>query len=152
MLYKNNTISYSLNKIIMTLEQGKIFSSSISSGRDRIYMESFNIAKNNFYMPKGIGYYTSITQKNYPHNILLEILITFGICGLLCFIIGCVYLLIKFIKNYNLDDNYNYIIISMVIYSISRLMLSSSFWLESMFWMSIIMILYYPRNIRRKDF
>lgn len=144
MLDSMNINSYAINKIELSLNNGWI---EESSGRDELLDMSIDIIKNSSYMPNGIGYFEYITDgtQPYPHNILLEICITFGIVGLILFLVFLVRIVYKF-KTIQSDEYFKNTIIIIFIYSSIRLMLSSSLWKESLFWIGIGLILFINRK------
>lgn len=136
-----NINSYAITKIVLTLQHGVI---NESSGRDKIVDICMDIARNSGYMPNGIGYFTYVTNGKYiyPHNIILEILITFGIIGVVIFLGYVINMIIKYNTYKKYNEYFKNITIVIFIYTIVRLMLSSTFWKEKMFWLIIGIIMF----------
>lgn len=140
-LEKNNIYSYSINKFLIGLQDGIVAS---SSGRDILIDEAITLILNNNFMPKGIGYYTYITGNPYPHNLILEGLILFGIF----FIPIIILLFIKFMKRYKKINNVyiKLLLILLILTSITRLMLSSSILMDISLWY-FIGLTYFNKNL-----
>lgn len=141
--------SYSFAKLIQFKDLG--FSQS-SSGRNIIYEISINIIRESQFKPNGIGYFNYTTGLGYPHNIILDIAISFGIIGILLFFYLIIILIFKYFKKDRKKDGYNKIIICIFIYCITRLMLSSTFWSESYFWMLLGLILFNNNSKRVRNY
>lgn len=128
--------SYILNKTVTAIQRGIVES---SSGRDFLYEQAVDMIHSNYFMPNGIGYYQFNTNFTYPHNIFLDILITFGIFGLIIFIIIVCVGIYKFL---NLKDSLEKIVVfTLVIYVGIRLNFSGMFWSESILWVIIGLLL-----------
>lgn len=133
-LAENGLSSYAINKFILQMEDGI---ASAASGRDGIYELGWEIIRNSP-IPRGIGYFTHVTGINYPHNILIDIYITMGyILGTL-FIITLSYLLYINFKSGNTIRND--LVALFVIIALTKLMLSSSFVFDTMFWLLFALI------------
>lgn len=105
-----------------------------SSGREDLYINSINLIKENYLMPKGVGYYQYVTGGNYPHNVILDLLITFGIITIpiiFCFIIAVV---IKYKKS---QTTFRLIFSTLLIFITARLTFSGNFWSEQVLWILI---------------
>lgn len=143
-----NINSYSITKISNAMGKGIDGIISESSGRDVIYEYAKNIIVESNFMPHPLNYFKYSTNNliPYPHNLFLEILIDFGIVGLIIFIIIVLFLLVKCL---NIYDEKDFISISGVcaIYSIGRLMFSDSYWTEPFFWITIGII--YFANVEK---
>lgn len=131
--------SYSFAKLLQFKDLGL---AGTSSGRNVIYEISMNIVRESNLKANGIGYFDYATGLGYPHNIILDIAISFGILGLLLF--GCliIILILKYFKSDRKNDGYNRFIVCISIYCITRLLISSTFWSESYFWMLLGLILF----------
>lgn len=124
--------SYPLTKAIMFLRSGL---SGAASGRDSLYGEALSLISLNNYMPKGIGYYQNVTGVIYPHNVFLDVLITFGFFGLvflLCLFFIAIFKYIKIKK-----PSLRIVIVTLFIYTTVLLNLSGTFWSEEVFWLLI---------------
>ena len=97
-LQKIGIHSYSISKYIMAIDNGFIKS---TSGREELAKLSIDIIKSNPLKPHGLKYFTYFTGRIYPHNLILDLSIVFGLLGAI-FIIGFLIYLIfksKYIKN-----------------------------------------------------
>lgn len=122
-----NLKTYALYKLMLLLERGI---ASASSGRDILYKNAINLGNKNIMFGNGIGSFRKIYE-TYPHNILLEIYVQFGLVGILliCLII------FKIIKKLKKGDiNEKVLIIILFSLSVPRLTFSSSFWERPEFW------------------
>ena len=124
--------SYSIQKLIMMTDEGVV---SSSSGREVVFLEAIEMICNNFFLPYNVGYYQANTIHGapYPHNLILDLLLIVGLPGVLIlmvfygrFILATLMLPEKSLK---------YFIITISIYSLSRLSLSGSFWSDTLFWL-----------------
>lgn len=142
--------SYSLTKIILSLQNGFV---AESSGRDDILHITMNIVKNSHYMPNGVRYLDYITNGGYlyTHNIFTDILITFGIVGLVLFLLFIIYITYKKYIYSKYNEDFKYISSIIYIYLATRLTFSSTFWKESLFWMLIGIVIFYKGNFKRMD-
>ena len=141
-LSKFSIYSYSITKYIMALDKGLIES---SSGREVKFIAAVDIIKSNPIKPHGIGYFTHVTGMIYPHNIFLDLWITFGIIGtILAVIYGIVLILrIKYISN----KRFKALLVSIIVLEFIWLNFSGTFVEESLFWV-IIGIL---TNVKRME-
>lgn len=143
-LLRVNINSYSINKLINAYNNGFI---TTMSGRDELYSVAIEIIKNNNLKPLGIGYFRVVTGSAYPHNFILEYIITFGILGLvvLPFIVWYLY------KKYSrLKSEKKLVSNLLIIFIIIRLSMSSSFFIESMLWI-LLGFLIFDREICNKE-
>lgn len=120
---------------------------SASSGRDSLYLKALEIIKSNNFFPSGISgfeyidYAGNITR--YPHNFLLELLVSFSLFGLF---IPIVFIVI-FIKKYVISSlDMKFLLLSFFIFSISKLLVSSSFWLSPSLWVCIGLLFIVSKN------
>lgn len=139
--------SYSINKAILSLQNGFI---AESSGRDDILSLTMDIAKNSYYMPKGVRYLDYITHGEYlyTHNIFTDILLTFGILGLILFVLYMTYITYKMCVYSRFNCEFKYIASIIYIYTFTRLILSSTLWKESLFWMLIGIVIFYNKDLK----
>mgnify|MGYP000457830082 FL=1 len=116
----------------MAIDKGFIKS---TSGRENLAKLSIDIIGNNPIKPNGLKYFTYITGEIYPHNLILDLSITFGL--LVCiFIIGYLLYLIfkvKYIKN----ENFKIILSEIIVLEFLWLFFSGTFIEESLFWIII---------------
>lgn len=121
--------SYSLFKLKFMLDNKNL--NVITSGREDLYSFSIQTIKNNYFLPVGFGYFSSHTEFEYPHNVILELLLDFGFLGIFIFIGLLIVVLVTLSKS---DKKNKFIILLFLSFSLSRLFVSSSFWLESSLW------------------
>lgn len=129
----------------------------ISNGRFELYDMSKQMIKDNPLFGYGVGFYEKVTHVIYPHQIFLELMISFGIFGLIIYIRPIV-LYIK--KTINDSDNGSYSFNVMLFTSMFLpLLFSSSFWLLPGFWYLFFYTLKYTTydkhnssNIQRRAF
>lgn len=141
MLMKTNFSFYALVKFQrMMTNAGGVLEGLInsSSGRDNIYKHASLLIREANYLPRGIsGFYHVLndgTFIHYPHNFFLELLINFGIFGILVLI----FYLYFFIKAYKVGSKpEKFLLLTLLLFSVSRLLVSSSVWLSTSLWSSI---------------
>ncbi|RKD23109.1 hypothetical protein BEP19_12860 [Ammoniphilus oxalaticus] len=134
-LLDNDIKSYALIKLSNMFIHGLVES---SSGRDGIFHQSFELIKDGF-LPRGVGYFQYVTGLVYPHNLLLDIFIVFGILGIPLIVLITIHI-IKFFKierNFRKKD----IVIILLIMSLTRLSLSSTFLYDTTFWVLVGVVL-----------
>lgn len=143
--------SYSITRYINMMEGGLVSIVSESAGRDVIAEQAIDLIEKASLMPNGIGYFSFATGVNYPHNIILEIAIDFGIIGIVSLIIISLLILKKYIhigKNYKL---YKYIVAMTFIYSLTRLMFSRRYLTEPLLWVGIGLVVFYKHKKEGHD-
>ena len=125
--------SYSLYKLQYTFSGGEDLT-KITSGRDYIYDYSLEIINQSSFFPNGIGFFKGSTGYIYPHNLFLDLGIAFGFFMIPMLAMYLIYL----IQTLKMGTyRYNYIILVFLIFSFSRLMVSSMIWIDSAFWISL---------------
>lgn len=124
--------SYSISKYIMAIDKGLIES---ASGRNNLVNLSVDIIKNNPFKVHGLKYFTYSTGEIYPHNLILDLSITFGLLGCIFIICWLIYLIFKvrYIKNIN----FKILLCEIIILEFLWLFLSGTFMEESLFWIII---------------
>lgn len=136
-----NMNTFTLNRWMYSLETG--FKGG-SAGRDILYEKAIDIIKSLNGLPGGVGAfkYMSDTIFEYPHNLILDVLIVLGPvlgCGVLILII------IKSINFFRQVKKYDYhkaMFFQMIFcYFIGRTLTSSTFLKERGFWIVIFMLL-----------
>lgn len=144
-LEANGLNSYSFRKMTALFDNNI---GSFVSGRDNIYFETINLIYDSNLMPKGIGYYQYVTDRNYPHNVFLDMTITFGFLGILAFVLVIVIFLVKYLK---MSDSFSKQLIAVLgIYQFIILNFSGTFWSEPIMWMLLGFLIsnnYIERNI-----
>ena len=131
-LQKMGIHSYSISKYIMAIDNGFIKS---TSGREELAKLSIDIIKSNPLKPHGLKYFTYFTGRIYPHNLILDLSIVFGLLGAI-FIIGFLIYLIfksKYIKN----ESFKIILSEIIVLEFLWLFFSGTFIEESIFWIII---------------
>lgn len=115
----------------------------ISSGRNIIYIQTIETIKKNILFGSGIfGYIGNIEYRNkngtfYPHNIFLEILLQFGVIGIIVFFL-IIFVVVRKIyferkKGYRISRIYFvFIVLSL------KLLLSSSYLQDKWFWFTLL--------------
>src|SRR5699024_8199638 len=67
--------SYSISKLLWSIQIGMID----TSGRDELYEQAINMIKeNDHFYPNGLGSFLNETGVTYPHNLFIEMYLTFG--------------------------------------------------------------------------
>lgn len=114
-----------------------------SAGRDILYSDAVDIIRNSGGMPRGVGYYESITGWEYPHNLFLDIFIVLGpILGII-FIFWILYRSFRIIKrNKNINAPKVMFFKMMFCYFVMRTLTSSTFIKERSFWIIVFMIIF----------
>ncbi|MCG8539353.1 MAG: O-antigen ligase family protein [Clostridia bacterium] len=129
--------TYALAKLLMMFNIGFI---EASSGRGRIYSILWDHIKQNPVMGHGIGFSHKILGCT-PHNIFLQILLEFGIIGLLVWMIVLTYCLYKYKKIYSKREERLFIIITLIAsIALGRLLISSDMWLRPEYWLALSML------------
>lgn len=124
--------TYKLNKMITMLTSGI---EAASSGRDYLYQFYFDKFTKN---PEGLGIgYNSTIGMLYPHNIILQIGIEFGLIGLAIWILYEILIFKRIIQLRG--DKFNFMIIIFAITN-GRLMVSSNFWERPEWWFLMALI------------
>lgn len=125
--------SYGIQKLILMLNTDIATS---SSGREGIYLEAINMINDNSYLPYSLSYYRENNSFGapYPHNFILELLFIVGLPGLILLLMAYIYFVWKVIKIK--EKSLKFFILTILIYSILKLSLSSTFWVEPFFWLS----------------
>lgn len=145
--------SYSLTKYKEATEGKK---NTILSGRGKIYKKAISIIKNDvfsnplsFLFGNGTGYFRSLNDGIYTHNILFDFIIEYGFCGFLFGVILIVCCAIKLFKNYKDKENYMFGIY-WIFLAFPRLLLSLYFQEETTIWIFITFILTcYPIKLKK---
>lgn len=148
----NGEMYYSLMKFqrMFTSSDG-IFAGLIqsSSGRNLLYDQALLLFKESSFFPRGIAgfYYQDVSGYifRYPHNIFLEMLTTFGFLAPLVFVMFIAYSSIRISK---MKKQQKILTIVFFIFSITKLLASSSFWLAPSFGILIGLL---GSNLRESD-
>ncbi len=133
--------TYSLAKYKMQIERGLF---SATSGRDMLYEKIIGIAKNNIFWGNGIGVVQSNIEGYTAHNMFLQILVEFGINGVIIGIVVSLVLIYFFLKTKR-NPLYFFVCSLLLSLSIGRLLVSSDIWIRPELWMAIVLILNYNK-------
>lgn len=125
---------------LILLFQGDI--TDASSGRDTLYSRCIQLFHENPF-GNGVGFWQSdsFMYGLYPHNILLEIAVEFGVFGILIFSIILVSIIIKLFR-LDLFSFFPYAALFSICFG--RLMVSSTFWSRPEFWLIVSVFLFNP--------
>lgn len=108
------------------------FDISGTSGRGQIYeMSMYYISKNPLFGYGPFNYYHLIN--NIPHNMVLEMLLSFGFIGLFCLFFILTLITLNLIKNYN-TNSVDLLVLFITIYPVTLLMFSSNYLVTSELW------------------
>lgn len=140
-IFSNITID---SRTISMLIGGKI---TAGTGRDRIYLKTLDVIRSNPIW--GVGLYgdrfhlTDTIRYGYPHNMVLEVLASFGIVPGAMLLIGLIYHVLKNLLQ-NRDEDW---LDSMIIFcAISlQLLVSYSYWYIPAFWGMLAML--HPKRV-----
>ena len=140
------TLGVADSRTITSLITGEI---TEANGRDQIWTMAIEMIKDKF--PLGYGAYGDrpvIGQQfgwGYCHNIFLEIIIAFGLIG----VIVCLYLIVRaaMIVNNTKNKDWNLLFI-MFLSNCGMLLISNSFWYDSYFWATIAVGVAYTQDVK----
>ncbi|QLY82225.1 O-antigen ligase family protein [Clostridium intestinale] len=122
-----------------------LFSSNFttaSSGRDIFYFKAISDFKESPVLGNGIGYYAeTMGSYVYPHNIILEILETFGVVGIIAFSIIMIILLRNTFWLLKQKSLSYHVLAFLFVNVMVELMFSSSFLVHHQFWLLTTLIL-----------
>jgi|SRR5690625_705841 len=141
-LENKNIASYTFKKLGALLDNNV---QGFVSGRDSIYSNSISMIYENNLMPKGIGYYQYSTGEVYPHNIFLDIILTFGFVGIIFLLILIPLFILSYCKIN--DRNFREIIAILSIYQFTILNFSGTFWSAPVVWM--ILGLFLSKGVKK---
>lgn len=107
-----------------------------SAGRADLYKSAINLFYKSPLFGNGIGYFASVNNGQYPHNVFLEALAEQGIIIAMILLIFC---LVYIYRILTVRQN-NFFTLSVLLFSLSipRLMISSTIWMSPFFWALII--------------
>ncbi|MBI5972999.1 O-antigen ligase family protein [Staphylococcus caledonicus] len=126
--------------------KGGSFDVGGTSGRGPIYQLSMYYISRKLLLGYGpFNYYHLI--HNIPHNIVLEMLLSFGIIGLIFIIFVLILVTIKLINNYD-PNSIDLLVLFITIYPITLLMFSSNYLVTSELW---FILFYFLTKGRRKN-
>lgn len=123
--------SYSITKIKMQLELGIV---QASSGRNEIYLDSFEKIKQHPVMGNGIN---AVEDGNYAHNLFLQVAQDIGVIALLILVIILGIIIIRIcLKNVCWEEKMIYAVLFSI--AVGRLMFSSTLWRRPEFWILML--------------
>ncbi|BGE81400.1 O-antigen ligase family protein [Staphylococcus petrasii] len=126
--------------------KGGSFDVGGTSGRGPIYeMSMYYISRKPMLGYGPFNYYHLI--HNIPHNMILEMLLSFGIIGLLVISFILLLLVINLIKNYD-PNSLDLLVLFITIYPVTLLMFSSNYLVTSELW---FILFYFITKGRRKN-
>lgn len=105
-------------------------SNDLSSGRDRLYSLALDVIDNNFFFGAGVGYFESLANGQYTHNMFLQFLCEFGV------IAGgfvAIYLVVNLVKVI-FKGRTSIMMLFLIPQFIPRLFISSVYWENMFFW------------------
>jgi len=143
--------TYAMIKIRMMLNTGL---AEASSGRNEIYQQMWEMIQTSPIFGNGLLHYTIVTGST-PHNILLQILVEFGIFGLLVWFVIWLASARKFVAMSKEGSTDLFAIANLVVaLSLGRLMVSSDMWLRPEYWFALSMLIgyQYKRNMEPADY
>jgi O-antigen ligase len=115
------------------------------SGRDVIWANTLTLLKDNIILGNGTGYYQQVSEMNYSHNIVLDILVQYGIVGFILFFI----IIFKGIKKIFLIEKEEKILgILFLCMWFPKLFFSNYFQREIGFWLFIVWSLNIYKQIK----
>ena len=130
----NNTLTYRLISGFERLATRNLGQSE--TGRINAWSESFNIFLDNLLVGVGPGGFDYI-YKMYTHNIFLESLVDTGIIG---FLLVFLLLLVSLLTHLSLKHSYKAIIIAFLFFAIIISLVSLTFWMHKILFISIAMV------------
>jgi O-antigen ligase len=144
LLDKYDYNSYALSKYTDVLVFGD--DQSVLSGREKIWEQAIMVINENPFIGKGLGCFQS-KYIYYSHNILLDVLMFFGIFGLLFFVV-------LFIRSlnclYKAEGSFKIAGLLFLCLWFPKLLLSSTFIEEISFWCFLVLPLFYSENFKPK--
>ncbi|MFB5662689.1 O-antigen ligase family protein [Alteribacillus sp. HJP-4] len=135
-----------LNRMVeTTFAQDKIY----TAGRDIIYDNSINMISKNPLWGYGLNGYSIETGENYPHNLLLELMIDTGLPGFFFFIF---LLITSFYLPYRLKNSEVFIFSSLPFYMVIVHMFSGNLYDFRYFYLWVIPLIYFSLNTKKVIF
>ena len=133
-----NISSYSIAKLKVAVDEG--ISSSVGE-RSEIIRLALDLIYSNYGLPGGVSYFSENTGMNYPHNLLLDLSLSFGIFAMVFVVMYAIWVLMFMPKN-----NDTFALSLIFVFSISILMFSQSFWFYTLFWVFPVYHLFKNKN------
>lgn len=136
-----NIQTYSLMKLKKMLLEGI---SSASSGRDVLYKMAIDVFRKKPIIGNGVAFsfYINNGVAVAPHNIVLQLLVEFGMLGLGVFLVFSIYMGYKYFMFRNQTSSDLFVCITMLLaVAFGRLLVSSDLWQRPEFWILITMLI-----------
>lgn len=125
--------SYALTKYLNVFNGDSI--ASTSSGRDDIYGLAFRRIDESFWFGSPLNTCFLDTGSTYYHNIILDILVNFGIIGFSFFFLFIFYNIFKVVSSNSKERKMIFFVLFLI--AMGRLFVSSSFWQRPEFWIFV---------------
>ncbi len=125
--------SYALTKYLNVFNGDSI--ASTSSGRDDIYGLAFKRIEESFWFGSPLNTCFLDTGSTYYHNIILDILVNFGIIGFSFFFLFIFYNIFKVVSSNSKERKMIFFVLFLI--AMGRLFVSSSFWQRPEFWIFV---------------
>lgn len=153
-LSKNGIEVAAIIKTINMFERNGLL--GILNARDIIYEVAIEMFSNSPIVGNGIGSFgdDAYLKFDYPHNIILQIMVEGGLVALIPFTIIMMYVVYLIFKPWDASDELFYwrcLILFLFILCFPKLLISSYFWREQEFWLLIfsVMILFNKSNTQK---
>ena len=125
--------SYALTKYFNVFNGDSI--ASTSSGRDDIYGLAFKRIDESFWFGSPLNTCFLDSGSIYYHNIILDILVNFGVIGFIFFIFFIFYNILKVVRSNSKERKMIFFVLFLI--AMGRLFVSSSFWQRPEFWIFV---------------
>ncbi|SDI94124.1 O-antigen ligase family protein [Alteribacillus bidgolensis] len=131
-----------LKRVFQSRIIGDTFTSGgiYTAGRDMLYMESLRMIKEKPFFGHGLNGFASVSNFNYPHNLLLEMMIDIGIIGALYFFILLLY---AFIVMFKLKNTSLFVLAGLPLYMIIVQMFSGGIYDFRYYFFWAVPLIYY---------
>lgn len=140
-LMENDFFQRGFNRVLSFVSPSGGINWEETSGRKAIYEEAIDLFKKSPLIGYGLfGYNYQISIRQYPHNIILEVLLQGGIIYLLIFVLLLLKIFIKIFKLIKIDNKWREILF-LFIYPLTGLMFSGSYLSTSIFWFVVISVI-----------
>lgn len=130
LLYDQGIDVPALTKMIRMMQSG-----IEDNGRNEIYALCIRLFESRPLLGHGIGYFESVSDGVYAHNIIMELLCEMGVIGAICMMFPLLKNFIKMLFNNCTEMQENSFNIFLFLISVPLLMFSSSYWQLPAFWM-----------------
>jgi O-antigen ligase len=126
---------YAINKTLF-----KIQTEGILNGREIVYGNTLQMIGNNPFFGNGIGAYALHYNGGYPHNLILHLVVEFGLIfaiPIIRAVLKRLFVLFKPITENEKYNEYKIFIFFCFVASLPKLMFSSYLWKEQIFWVMV---------------